>query len=82
MTPENFQHAIGFGAAIKFNNTCSGVACAGCNGYFKPEIGYCVTLRDSFDFLCLECAVKYAYSLHVACFVANSIEDKPINHDT
>lgn len=77
MKPD-FENAILFGAAIKFNNTSSAVQCPGCGGVFQVEVGYCVTMRDSFDFLCLECSVEHAYPLHVACFVANSIEYKPI----
>lgn len=46
--------------ALKFNNTAANVKCCLCGVKFVPEVGYQVTLRDTFDFLCDNCIAEHA----------------------
>ncbi len=52
--------------ALKFNNTCSGTNCHICNCHLRPEVGYQITLRDTFDFVCDKCATLIAPELIIA----------------
>lgn len=57
--------------AIKFNNTSSRVVCFGCGVDLHPEVGYEITLRDTFDFVCDECVRKHSPRLIVARDISN-----------
>ncbi len=59
--------------AIKFNNAACKTVCCKCDEWFDPEVGYVVTVHDSFDILCDECARREAPELALVLPVVNDI---------